>query len=517
MINFNKGKFDLSGTSISENFQLLTKALDASISGIIITDNTQPDNPIVYCNTAFEKITGYTRKEIIGHNCRFLQANDRSQKEREMLKNCVIEGKECTVEIRNYRKNGDLFYNELYMSPVRDDQGNITHFIGVQNDVTTRKNAELDLRQQKAMMERKIEERTADLRDSESFLTSIIETVREGLLVLDPNFKVISANYHFFRTFKVSPEETIGRELYHLGNNQWDIPKLRELLVKILPTNNPVVDFEVEHDFPHIGRKLMLLNAYRIELEGQYKDQILLAIEDITDRKEIERRKDDFLSIASHELKTPLTTIKGFIQVLQKNVPEHTGSKYKSVLDKVAVYVDRLNNLISELLDVSRIQSGNIELHKAPFSLDRVVNEAIEGIRTNAPGHRISLFGITNAEVLGDESHIIQVINNLLSNAIKYAPDSKDIEVHISNVSEYVKVSVTDHGLGITAEDTKKVFERFYRGNEVQKNYPGMGIGLYICDQIIQNHEGTLWVESEIGKGSVFSFTLPKNGKNADG
>lgn len=511
MNKFQKGKFDFSGTSINDNFELLTKALDASISGIIITDNLQEDNPIVYCNTAFETITGYSRNEIIGHNCRFLQAQDRSQKEREILAKCVKEGRECRVDIRNYRKNGDLFYNELFMSPVKDADGTVTHFIGVQNDVTTRKNAEHDLRQQKSLMEKKIEERTAELRDSESFLSSIIETVREGLLVLDPNFKVLSANYHFLKTFKVSSEETVGKELYKLGNSQWDIPQLRELLIKILPTNNPVVDFEVEHDFPHIGRKLMLLNAYRIELEGQYKDQILLAIEDITERKDIERRKDDFLSIASHELKTPLTTIKGFIQVLQKTVPEQANDKYQSVLDKVAVYVDRLNNLISELLDVSRIQTGNIELHKAPFNFDKLITEAVEAIQATAHSHKIILKGTTNAEVVGDESHIIQVINNLLSNAIKYAPDSKVIEVNIANISEYVKVSVKDYGVGINSEDTKKVFERFYRGNEVQKKFPGMGIGLYICDQIIKNHQGTLWVESEKGQGSVFSFTLPKN------
>ncbi len=461
-------------------------------------------------------MTGYTRKEIIGHNCRFLQAADRNQKERHILADCVSSGKECTVEIRNYKKNGELFWNELYMSPVKDTSGAVTHFIGVQNDITARKSVEHDLRQQKAVMEKRIEERTADLKDSEAFLSSIIQTVREGLLVLDPNFKVLSANYHFLRTFKVNAEETLGKPLYELGNNQWDIPQLRELLVKILPTNNPVVDFEVEYDFPHIGTKLMLLNAYRIELEGQFKDQILLAIEDITDHKEIERRKDDFLSIASHELKTPLTAIKGYIQVLEKTVPKDVPEKYTTTLSKVSQYVDRLNNLIAELLDVSRIQTGNIELHKSSFDFDQVVLESVEAIRATVPEHKISLIGKTGSLVKGDESHLIQVINNLLSNAIKYAPGAREIEVNMASISDYVKVSVRDFGLGMNEEDKKKVFERFYRGNDIQKKFPGMGIGLYICDQIIKNHQGSLWVESEKGKGSVFSFTLPKNGKEVD-
>lgn len=516
MDTFKNGNFNLSEDSNQENFELLTKALDASISGIIITDNQQPDNPIVYCNTAFEKISGYKRNEIIGHNCRFLQADDRAQQGRDVLANAVKDGLECVVEIRNYKKNGDLFWNELYMSPVKNAVGEITHFIGVQNDVTERKKAEHDLRHQKSMMEKKIEERTLALRDSEAFLSSIIETVREGLLVIDPEFKVLSANYHFLRTFKVTLEETIGRQLYALGNNQWDIPQLRELLLKILPTNNPVVDFEVEHDFPHIGKKLMLLNAYRIELEGQFKDQILLAIEDITDRREIEQRKDDFLSIASHELKTPLTTIKGYMQILQKNTPQGASEKFNNTLGKVSQHIERLNNLIAELLDVSKIRTGNIELHEASFNFDKMVAEVIEGIQASALDHKIVLQGATNATVVADESHIIQVLNNLLSNAIKYGRESEIIEVHLSNVSEFVKVSVRDYGIGMSAEDKKRVFERFFRGSDIQKRFPGMGIGLYVCDQIIKNHKGTLWVDSEKGKGSIFSFTLPKKGKNAN-
>ena len=513
MNTFQKGKFQFSGTSTNESLELLTKALDASISGIIITDNKQPDNPIVYCNAAFEKMTGYHRNEIIGHNCRFLQADDRNQKERVMLRDSVRGGLECSVEIRNYKKNGDLFWNELYMAPVKDSNGEVSHFIGVQNDVTARKNVEHDLRQQKVLMERQVRERTIALRDSEAFLTSIIETVRESLLVLDPNYHVLSANRHFLGTFKVSVEETVGKELYALGNHQWDIPQLRELMMTILPTNNPVLDFEVEHDFPYIGKKLMLLNAYRIELEGQFKDQILLAIEDITERKEIERRKDDFLSIASHELKTPLTTIKGYMQVLQKNVPDEASEKYNTTLGKVIKYVERLNNLIAELLDVSRIQSGNIELHEASFDFDKMVKEVIEGLQASAHQHRIILNGSTNSMVIADESHIIQVLNNLLSNAIKYSPQADRISVNISNVSEYVKVSVTDYGMGMSVQDTKRVFERFFRSSDIQKKFPGMGIGLYVCEKIINNHKGTIWVESEKGMGSTFSFTLPKNGK----
>ncbi len=509
MNKLNNGEFSFSHETINKDFELLTRALDASISGIVITDHNLPDNPIIYCNAAFEQISGYDRKEIIGRNCRFLQQNDRNQPERQIVREAIINGLDCVVEIRNYRKDGTLFWNELYMSAIKDAFGNTTHFIGVQNDISRRKKAELALLQHQELMERRIEERTRIIKESEEYLASIVSTVRESLIVLDKSHSVLSVNDHFLKTFKVSLNETEGKVLYELGNGQWNIERLRQMLENVLPTNNPVEDFEVEHDFPHIGRKLMLVNAHRIELEGDYKDRILIAIEDITDRREIERRKDDFLSIASHELKTPLTTVKGYVQMMNRYMPENASDKFKSIVDKTSIYVERLNNLLSELLDVSRIQTGNIELHKELFDFDRVVKETVEGIQTATKTHQITVIGKATNSYSGDESHIVQVISNLLANAIKYAPDSPEIVVYLSLVSNYLKVSVTDYGMGISQEDQKKIFDRFFRVGEIQQRFPGMGIGLYVCDQIIKNHGGSLWVESEKGKGSTFSFTLP--------
>ncbi len=505
----NTGEFSFSNNSIRQDFELLTKALDASITGIIITDNQLPDNPIIYSNAAFERLTGYTRKEIIGHNCRFLQKDDRNQPERKIIRDAVEQGESCVVEIRNYKKNGTLFWNELYMSPIKDEAGTVTHFIGVQNDISRRKQAERELKQQQDQMEKKIAERTKSLRESEEYLSSIVETVRESLIVLDAQSNILSVNEHFLRIFKVSREETEGKLLFELGNGQWSIGKLRSMLEQVLPTSNPVLDFEVEHDFPHIGKKLMLVNAYRVEFEGSHKDRILIAIEDITERRDIEKRKDDFLSIASHELKTPLTTVKGFVQMMSKFMPADASDKFKSIVDKTTIHINRLNDLISELLDVSRLQSGLISLHKEAFDFDKMIKDTVEGIQAATPSHHITVKSRAITTYNGDESHIIQVVSNLLSNAIKYAPDSKEILVYTSLVSNYIKVSVTDYGMGINTDDQKRIFDRFYRVGNVQQRFPGMGIGLYVCDQIIKNHGGSLWVDSEIAKGSTFSFTLP--------
>ncbi|WP_354360264.1 PAS domain-containing protein [Pedobacter sp. UYP30] len=512
MKNFNPNGISFTNDGLQTDLELIKRALDSSISGIIITDNQQPDNPIIYCNKAFENMTGYGHSEIIGHNCRFLQAKDKGQESIDVLRKAIKKGEPCMVEIRNYKKNGDLFWNELYLSTVKNSEGKISHFIGVQNDVSKRKQTDLDLIQHQETMEKKIVERTNSIKESEEYLASIIQTVKQSLVVLDKNMQILSVNKHFLQTFKVSANESEGKSFYELGNGQWNIPHLKEMLEKILPTNSQIEDLVVEHDFLHIGKKFMLINGYRIKLEGNYKDRILLVIEDVTDRMELERRKDDFLSIASHELKTPLTTVKGYMQMIQRMIPENSSDKFKSIVGKTVFYLGRLNNLINELLDVSKIQTGKLEIYRNEFDFDKMIAETVEGMQMARLNCQITVEGATKAMLSGDESHIIQVVNNLLSNGLKYSPDNDHVLIQLSRVSTFVKVSVIDNGIGISQDDQKKIFDRFFRVGEVQKIFPGMGVGLYVCAEIIKNHGGSLWVESEKGKGSNFSFTLPIEG-----
>ncbi len=511
-----RSEFPLSHESLAQDYELLMLALQASRSGIILTDNRQPDNPIIYSNEAFTRISGYTYNEIIGRNCRFLQGEDRGQAARSVLAEAVKKGEECVVELRNYRKNGSLFWNELYMSPVKNKEGEVTHFIGVQNDITARKNAEAELHTEKELLERRVEDRTAYLKESEDYLKSIIETVRESLLVLDKDFTVVSANQFFFKTYRLAPQQVLNKSLFDLDGGKWNIPDLKSLLEIVLPKNNPFEGFEMAHDLESTGKKFMVLNARRIETEGRFKDRILLAMEDITQFKENEKRKDDFLSIASHELRTPLTTVKGYNQLIEMLLKTGNNEKLLETLQKSNLYVEKLNSLITDLLDVSRIQAGHIQLHKTLFDFDEMVRGCVESMQTGTETHTIHILRAVDLSYYGDKERIEQVFVNLLQNAAKYSPQSKDINVYVSRVNNFIKVSVTDFGVGIKPTDQKRIFERFYRAQETQKDYAGIGIGLYVCEQIIKQHEGYLWVESEYGKGSTFSFTLPikQNGEN---
>lgn len=228
---------------------------------------------------------------------------------------------------------------------------------------------------------------------------------------------------------------------------------------------------------------------------------------DISQRMELERRKDEFISMASHELKTPITSIKVFTQLMQRKISQDPAQI--TYLQRMDNQIDKLTNLVNDLLDVSKIQAGKLELRKDLFSLDALVAETIETIQATTK-HKIQLQGSVRKKVCGDKDRVEQVLINFLSNAIKYSPDAKEILVSIRKNNQHVEVSVQDFGIGIADEHIDKIFNRFYRVyDNHDQTFPGLGMGLYISSVIIKRHQGTIWFESKPGKGSTFYFSLP--------
>jgi signal transduction histidine kinase len=228
---------------------------------------------------------------------------------------------------------------------------------------------------------------------------------------------------------------------------------------------------------------------------------------DIEDQKQASRRKDEFLSIASHELKTPLTSIKAYIQLLERESKDN--SQYKPYVDRALTQVSKLNSLITDLLDISKIQSGKLEFNKKEFDFDAMLKSQLEMTKQNHPDYHLDHQGTTETLVYGDEIRLEQVITNFISNAIKYSPKEKKIIIETRADDQHVHFAVTDFGIGIPKEEQKNLFRKFYRAQGAAPHFQGMGLGLYICSEIIQRHEGSFGVNSEPGKGSTFHFTIP--------
>lgn len=234
---------------------------------------------------------------------------------------------------------------------------------------------------------------------------------------------------------------------------------------------------------------------------------------DIDDQKRIEKEKDEFLSIASHELKTPLTSIKAYTQLLDRKLKQSTENTEVVYVKKTLDQIDKLNSLITDLLDVSKIENGKLKINKQPENLEAVIQNAIETIlHTNGSDVKIERHGVKPDFVIPfDKIRIEQVLINFLSNAIKYSPENHQIFVTTFSDEKEVRISVTDFGIGIPAFKQEYVFHKFYRVEESSLQFQGMGIGLYICAEIIKQHHGTIGVSSEVGEGSTFYFTLPLN------
>jgi PAS domain S-box-containing protein len=391
-------------------------------------------------------------------------------------------------------------------------------------------------------------------------MESIVETVREPLVVLDAQLRVVAANPSFYRTFQATPQETEGRFLYDLGNRQWDIPRLRELLEKIIPEKSVFEDFEVEHDFPHIGVKTMLLNARLLPGRAGRPDMILLAIEDITERKraqealrrayeELEERVkertrelaqaneqlqreiaehrrtqellalkakelarsnaelEQFAYLVSHDLQEPLHVAAGFLQLLARRYKGGLDPKAREFIDNALSSITRMEQMIRDLLDYSRVTSRGKDF--VPVALDPLVDRVLQDLSLIIQAKQAQITRDPLPTVLADPAQLTRVFQNLIGNALKFCGD-RPPRVHIGArpVNGRWEIFVRDQGIGIDSRHFDRIFRMFERLHS-REEYPGTGIGLAICKKIIERHGGRIWVESKPGCGATFFFTLP--------
>ena len=232
-------------------------------------------------------------------------------------------------------------------------------------------------------------------------------------------------------------------------------------------------------------------------------------LQDVTEMKQDEQRKNDFIAMVSHELKTPITSINAYLQILHRMAKKNEDSLLENILQKSIKQIVRMTSIVHGFLNVSRLESGKIQINLERFDLSKLMQDVTEEFMASTSTHELRFTPCETIWVYADQDKIGQVINNLISNAIKYSPQGSMIQVSCSTMDQKVEFSVKDEGVGISDADLPKLFERYYRVNTLQSsNISGFGIGLYLCCEIIKSHHGKLWAESELAKGSTFYFTL---------
>jgi PAS domain S-box-containing protein len=255
---------------------------------------------------------------------------------------------------------------------------------------------------------------------------------------------------------------------------------------------------------------MLMRGSYIPPYDDNVNATLLGSLIDITERKAFEEQKDEFISIASHELKTPVTSIKVYTEILQERLKQVNDGANSEITGKLNAQVNRLTDLIGDLLDTTRIAEGRLPLNPEAFDLTRLIKERIEEMQHISRTHRIVFTPASDILVTADRERIGQVLTNLISNALKYSPYESEVLITLEEADNVVKVGVKDYGIGIAEEQKAQIFDRFFRVNNPRmETYPGMGLGLYISAGIIHHHNGTISVQSRLGEGALFCFTLP--------
>ena len=393
----------------------------------------------------------------------------------------VIERKVETTEKRIYI---------MRVLPYRTAEDHINGVVITFIDITSRKQAEEALRQSKERMEKAFS----------------IETV--GIIYFKTSGEITGANDAFLQMSGFSREDV------NIGRLRWDEMTAEEFLpmsrrkVEEYITTSRISPYEKQYIRKDGTRWWALISATRISEEEGVEFII-----DITAQKLLEQQKEGFIAIASHELKTPVTSIKVYGEVLLERLEKTNDNENVELVKKLNTQVDRLNNLIVDLLDTTNIVEGHLTLKQQEFDINDLIKEQVEEVKRLSNDHSIIVKLDKPKQINADRERIGQVLTNLLSNAVKYSPPGSEVTISTKSMKNGIKVSVQDNGIGIPENMLNSVFNRFFRISNPQiQTYPGMGLGLYISAGIIERHGGIISVESTEGEGSNFYFTLPANG-----
>ena len=461
-----------------ERLRVLAAIVESSDDAILSKDL---DGIVTSWNTAAERIYGYHAEEMIGQSVTRLFPPGQHEEFQQIMAH-IRRGERVDHHVtRRIRKDGTALTVSVTISPVKDETGTITGASTIARDIT--------------------EHRRLEAKSNQLFASNLI-----GIFVADSAGTLLEINQALLDLVGYTREEWQAEVLLPDAPASSMAPFLRPLVLKALQgtgTADPQETVLQQKSGTHLP---VLVAMTCIE----HTETCIGFVLDISERKALEQRKDAFIGMASHELKTPVTSLKGFLNLLQRLLASQDNAKVLHYLARMDAQIDKLTKLINDLLDVSRMQTGQLVYREECVAVDALVQDIVESVQETTQTHHLLLEGQTQAHVFGDQDRLGQVLINLLNNAIKYSPDADTVVVRLATDANHVLISVQDFGRGIAKEHHHRIFERFYQVTDSEeKTYPGLGIGLSICGEIVKRHRGRLWVESEKGTGATFHLSLP--------
>lgn len=486
---------------IEKRLRQLSLAVEQSPAVVVITDK---DANIIYVNSKFTQITGYEYQEAIGKNPRILKSGEQTKEFYKELWDTITAGKEWRGEFHNKKKDGSFYWESALISPIKDDEGEIVNFIAVKEDTTERKKM-LD-----------------DLRSAGSEWQRTFDAITDLIFIQDKDFRIIKMNKTCLQALGLKPEEVVGRKCFEIMHHL-DHPWPNCPFAKTLADNQAHVE---EVDDPGLGATLLITTSPIFNEQGKLAGSVHIA-KDITQikkyRQELEQKnkelqkldalKSEFVSVVSHELRTPLSIIKEGISLVLDQIPGKTNPKQDKILNTSKDSIDRLARIINNLLDISKIESGKIQLQKKITDMNDLIRKAAANF-----GPKIAQRGLEmklnlpdgKLNILIDEDRVFEVLTNLIGNSLKFT-EKGYIAVEVTDKGNEIECSVADSGIGIRDDNIPKLFGKFTQFDRIYgEGEKGTGLGLSIAKGLVELHGGKIRAESEFGKGARFYFTLPK-------
>lgn len=480
------------GRRQQELVRKLSRAVEYSPVSIVIT-NAQ--GTIEYVNPTFTQVTGYTEEEAIGQNPRILKSGRMPPEIYKELWGTITSGRVWRGEFLNRKRNGELYWEAASISPIINEEGVITHYVGIKEDITERKRTEEALREQQAR------------------LASVINNTADVIFSIDRDYRLTFFN----ETLRNMVRQHLGLEV-EAGMSIFDlVPREtvaihRENFERAFAGERRIYETEFP---PANGGDKRYYETYLNPIYGEGHAIVGLAIftRDITERKIIERMKNEFISTVSHELRTPLTSIRGSLGLIAGGVAGPIPERARHMIDIAYKNSERLIRLINDMLDIEKIESGKMVFHFKPIELMSLIEQAVEANSAYAESYQ-TRYVITQAlpgvEINADWDRMMQVMTNLLSNAAKFSTPGTEVEIQVRHVPYGVRVAVTDHGPGIPEDFRPRIFQKFAQADgSDSRQKGGTGLGLSIVRAIIEKHGGTVGFETALGVGTTFYFDLP--------
>ncbi len=495
-----------------EQLQFQATILRYVTDSVVVTDL---QGTIIYWNEGASAVFGYTAPEMIGKSTVILYPQLDIAYHAFSIER-VLAGIDYIGEWQGRHKDGSTVWIDTRATVMRNTRGAAIGIIAIAKDITAQKETEERLRQS----EQRFREMVQEAARAKEQLEIILQNVADGIMLVDSNDRLIYANDVIVR-WNGFPSLTALLAAHqenpwhrHDEFTVWDewgqlIPASERPTAQAL--QGKPAHALIQYRVTATGKVYWhLIRAQPVFDAGGQVQFVIIVYTDLTEQKEIEERKDHFISMASHELKTPLTVLSAYTQLLRERFIAEGQQDAVQQLSKMHDQIKNLTKLVVDLLDISKMRAGQIEIAREVVDMDKLAREVVESLQPTT-SHHLLIEGATCGTIMGDRERLWQVMIILLNNAIKYSPRADTVVVRMApEEGDMLKVAVQDFGIGIRPEHQGRLFERFYRVLSRQdKTYPGLGIGLYIAHEIVQRHGGKIWVESVEGNGSIFFFSLP--------